>query len=82
METIKTLVNILTNNFKVKSNINENMYDCPLTGPSFELDATELYQFLMCIENEFGISIFPEDIQKYGFRTLEDISHIISKKFL
>lgn len=80
MNTMKILVNILNNHFHLQ--IKEDKYDRTLTGPEIALNAIEMYQFLMCVENEFNIYFDMEDIKKYGFRTLTDISQMVSKKIL
>lgn len=44
------------------------------------LDSFEIIQFIMAIEEEFGITLLPEDTESEEFRTIEGVIKIIESK--
>ena len=56
------------------------LYYCSLTSEDFALNALQLYIFLMVVEDEYMIRIDKNDLQKYGFRTLDNVEAIICSK--
>lgn len=44
------------------------------------LDSFGIIQFIMAIEDEFGISLLPEDTESEEFRTIEGVIKIIESK--
>ena len=44
------------------------------------LDSFEIIQFIMAIEEEFGITLLPEDTESEEFRTIEGAIKIIESK--
>jgi len=44
------------------------------------LDSFEIIQFIMAIEEEFGITLLPEDTESEEFRTIEGVIKIIERK--
>jgi len=44
------------------------------------LDSFEIIQFIMAVEEEFGISLLPEDTESEEFRTIEGVIKIIESK--
>ncbi|SFO98311.1 acyl carrier protein [Hydrogenimonas thermophila] len=44
------------------------------------LDSFAIIQFIMAIEDEFGISLLPEDTESEEFRTIEGVIKIIETK--
>lgn len=51
-----------------------------LTGETIALDAVQMYQFLMCVEDEFSVIFSLDEINTYGFHTLEEIANAIENK--
>lgn len=74
------LKELIREHFIAELAINEVAEDKPLTGSDFNLDAIEMYQLLMCIENTFHIYFTPEELRIYGFRTLSEIAHAVFQK--
>ena len=64
---------------KNEKSLNE-LYYCSLTSEDFALNALQLYIFLMVVEDEYMIRIDKNDLQKYGFRTLDNVEAIICSK--
>jgi len=44
------------------------------------LDSFGIIQFIMAIEEEFGITLLPEDTESEEFRTIEGVIKIIERK--
>ena len=44
------------------------------------LDSFGIIQFIMTIEDEFGITLLPEDTESEEFRTIEGVIKIIESK--
>ena len=44
------------------------------------LDSFGIIQFIMTIEEEFGITLLPEDTESEEFRTIEGLTKIIASK--
>ena len=44
------------------------------------LDSFEIIQFIMAVEEEFGIQLNPEDTESEEFRTIEGLVNIIELK--
>lgn len=44
------------------------------------LDSFGIIQFIMAIEEEFGITLLPEDTESEEFRTIEGVIKIIESK--
>ena len=44
------------------------------------LDSFEIIQFIMAIEDEFNITLLPEDTESEEFRTIEGLIKIIESK--
>lgn len=79
-EVIKKLINILDHKFNVKCKTDNEIMNSPLTGCEFALDAIQMVQFLICIENEFHIYFTPSDMEEYSFKTLTDIQKAVIEK--
>lgn len=79
------LIQILLNKFPFcaeainGSNI-DTLFDTPLVGDVFKFSATELYRFLIVIEDEFSFYANAEDIWENGFATLDDVVRLIVAK--
>lgn len=50
------------------------------TGLQIGLNALQLYEFLMCIENEFRIYFEPQDFKSMSFRNLHDVETAVHMK--
>ena len=50
------------------------------TGLDVGLNAFQLYEFLMCIENEFHIYFQPQDFESMSFRNLHDVEIAVFTK--
>jgi acyl carrier protein len=44
------------------------------------LDSMALMQLILLLEQEFGVSVVPEDLDRENFATLEKMAEFISKK--
>lgn len=44
------------------------------------LDSMALMQLILLLEQEFGVSVVPEDLDRENFSTLEKMAEFISKK--
>ncbi len=50
------------------------------TGLNIGLGGLQLYEFLMCVENEFCIYFKPQDFESVSFRNLHDIETAVYMK--
>lgn len=58
------------------------LYVCSLTSKDFMMNALQLYTFLMVVEEKYRIRVEKEDLQRFGFRTLQNIEMLINSKKL
>lgn len=50
------------------------------TGLKISLSALQMYEFLMCIENEFHIYFQPHDFESMSFRDLHGVEEAVLSK--
>mgnify|MGYP000858720471 CR=1 FL=1 len=77
---IDTIKDILLIKFEFTGDIHEETMNLPLTSYYFNFTGIQLYQLLMCIEEEFNIYFKPEDISKNSFFTLAEIQKSVELK--
>ncbi|MFD2256833.1 phosphopantetheine-binding protein [Luteolibacter algae] len=72
--------------FQLRALINEQLFplDDSISAEadlhSEGLDSLALMQLILLLENEYGVSIKPEDLDRENFSSLSKISEMISKK--
>ena len=74
------LESILCNNFTFINKTISGLHLLPLTGREIGLTSIELYQFLLCVENEFDAFFSETDISRCSFFTLQDFCDSIMMK--
>lgn len=74
------LEEILKVRFHYNNEITQDLLDVPLTSPRLGFGAIQLYQFLMCVEEAFGIILAVDEIIQHGFGTLAQIILIVQWK--
>lgn len=72
-ELIHKLITVLCGKFNIDYVTDENLANLRLTGPEMQLSAIQMYEYLICIENEWGVYFSADDIQKSDFRTVSGI---------
>lgn len=60
--------------------IQEESYNLPLTGREFQFTPIELTYLLLEICKEFGIGFSAEDVEDYGFNSVDKILNLIEHK--
>lgn len=77
----ENIENLLTEHYGMIDNLVEKEFlmNIPLTAPPFCFGGTDLYRFLMLVEERFAITIQPEDIRQYGFRTIDEIVRMVER---
>jgi len=74
----ETLINILSDKLKVVINTSiPDFDDYPLTGSIHQLTSVSLVYLFFEVESLFRIRVPPEELQNYGFNSLNGISKII-----
>lgn len=76
--TPQQVAELLNNKFNLSTKIECNSYDVLLTGNPFFLSGKNLFRLLMVLEEEYGVYCSPENIRKYGFRTIYECSRLIA----
>ncbi len=77
---IDKIVNVMVDKLKINPNyLIEKNYDKPLTGPFFDLQATDMTYLFFEIEKNFNIKIMPHDILDEQFNTVKGIAEVIIK---
>lgn len=80
-DLLHKLTTILCDQFEISFDGYSNFINMQLTGPELQLSAFQMYEYLICIENETGFYFSAEDIRKSNFRTLSDIASAVLQKF-
>ncbi|MBQ7689393.1 MAG: hypothetical protein IJT27_09275 [Clostridia bacterium] len=55
-------------------------YDTPLTGTPFQFSAIDMVYLFLEIRDKFQVRFFAEDVENYGFITINKITGIIERK--
>lgn len=74
---IEEICQMLGKDFNVKDEITEDKQKLPLTSFSFGLNAAQLYQLLMAVEEKYNIYFAVSEIEKNGFGTVEEIARLV-----
>ncbi len=53
--------------------------DLPLTGKEISMSGSDLYRFLLWLEDYYQISLTADLIRKEGFRTINQIASLVSE---
>lgn len=70
---LNTICQVLTEKFDLVFELNDETTTISLFERPFLLSAIQLYQLLMILEEKFCVYFTPEEIQKNGFFTIEEI---------
>lgn len=73
---------VLREYFEVDYAMLDNFTQMPLTEHPFMLNAIQLYELLMLMEENFKKYFSSDDIRENGFSTIEDIICLIQKDIL
>lgn len=76
----KDICYILNTEFHVKNEITDEKQKLPLTSFFFGLNAIQLYQFLMEVEEKYNIYFHASEIEENGFGTVEEVVRLIELK--
>lgn len=74
------LYKILLNRTNIDFCENEELKDLPVFGRKLNIPAREMVLILLDIEKEYNITINDEDVNSYGFMTINKIIKIINNK--
>lgn len=74
------LYRILLNRTNIDFCENEELKDLPVFGRNLNIPAREMVLILIDIEKEYNITINDEDVNSYGFMTINKIIEIINNK--
>lgn len=76
----KNICHILNTEFHVKDKITDDKQKLPLTSFFFGLNAIQLYQFLMAVEEKYDIYLSASEIEENGFETVEKVVNLVQLK--
>lgn len=71
---------MLNMEFHVSNKITNDKWSLPLTSFFFDLNAIQLYQLLMAVEEKYNIYFEVSEIEENGFGTVEEIVKLIQLK--
>ena len=75
----KKLLEILNGKMQLRKTITDKDSTTLLTSREIGLNYIRMIEFLMCVEESFGV-IFPlDELREGGFRTIHDISTLICR---
>lgn len=74
------LYRILLNRTNIDFCENEEIKDLPVFSKKLNIPAREMVLILIDIEKEYNITINDEDVNSYGFMTINKIIEIINNK--
>lgn len=77
---IDLLYKILLNRTNIDFCENKDLKDLPVFGKKLDIPAREMVLVLLDIEKEYNITINDEDVNNYGFMTVNKIIKIIKNK--
>lgn len=75
----RKIFDMLEDKFSLHTERNEKTTNTLLTKAPFSLTSLQLYELLMCIENEFHVYILPKSIKEHGFHTVAEISRLLER---
>lgn len=73
------MIKLLNGHFALRCECSPELLDAPLTGQPFALDGKELYQFLMLVEETYGVYFQPDDIRRHGFHTINEVIDLVGE---
>ncbi len=76
----KDICYLLSSEFHVRNEITDDKQKLPLTSFFFRLNAVQLYQLLMAVEEKYNIYFNASEIEENGFGTVEEVVRLIQLK--